>query len=236
MDVITIRSATEFISIVSNKFFIHRKSDWVFRGQTNVKYDLISSVGRIKHTSATFEKFEMSLFNIFKRSSVGLIEKTPSSDYEWLTLAQHHGLPTRLIDFSTNPLVAAYFACCSNEDKDGVIFCLNADKKIPDSVIQKDSPFTLKQPGKLNPVIVTPRVSSQEGLFIILNNPEEPLTQKNLRWEMVKLIIPSELKRKVRYWLYRIGVSEATLFPDINGLCQKIKWQHTVDSSLMRAE
>lgn len=46
----------------------------------------------------------------------------PKNDKEFLFLAQHYGLPTRLLDWTYNPLIALYFACCSNFDKDGIVY------------------------------------------------------------------------------------------------------------------
>lgn len=53
----------------------------------------------------------------------------PKNDKEFLFLAQHYGLPTRLLDWTYNPLIALYFACCSNFDKDGMFIKVTILKK-----------------------------------------------------------------------------------------------------------
>jgi hypothetical protein len=82
---------------------------------------------------------------------------------------------------------------------------------------------------KYYPNHVTPRIRAQEGLFIVCSELEAPL-DRTLRddWKIECLLIPADAKVRLRYDLYRLGVHGSSLFPDLDGLAARIKWQHSV--------
>jgi hypothetical protein len=212
----------------SGRYFAEARGRWVFRGHSKASYELIPSVGRAKHTSKSREKYEKSLFDIFCREAQAYINSAPVSEWEWLSIAQHHGLPTRMLDWTYNPLVALYFAVEKNEDSDGKVFALRATTKAPESV-RTSSPFVIDKPHKLFPNIITPRIRAQEGVFVVCKSLETPL-DRDLRsdWAIEQYLIPASAKEFVRYELFRFGVHASSLFPDLDGLGARLKWQHEV--------
>ena len=224
-----IHSTSKFLSQVSERYFTSSRGQWVFRGHSDQSYQLRPSVGRGGHTSATDKKYEDSLFRIFQREAGTHISPIPTSPWEWLAVAQHHGVPTRLLDWSQNPLVALYFAVATNDARPGEVFALNAPTRAAERTIG-GSPFEITQPVKYYPNIVAPRIRAQEGLFIACSEPVEKL-DSNLKgdWKLERFMVPLEAKPRLRYELYRLGVHQSSLFPDLDGLSARIKWQHTVN-------
>jgi hypothetical protein len=97
-----------------------------YRGLTNTKYELVPSLGR-----RPFElENERGLLNIFKQNAVQFVDQRPQSQWEWLFLARHHKVPTRLLDWTESPLIGLYFATHSldntakNDRKDGALWLL----------------------------------------------------------------------------------------------------------------
>jgi FRG domain len=223
-----LESVHQLLQLASERYFIKSRGQWVFRGHSDRKFNLIPSVGRGGHTSASTEKFEKSLFRSFRREAGSYLDPLPANDWEWLSVAQHHGLPTRLLDWSHNPLAALYFAVEQNRDKDGEMFALYAPLKAPESINAK-SPFDVSRALKYYPNIVSPRIRAQEGLFVICPAPEVAL-DLNLRtdWTIERLLVPASAKGRLRYELYRLGVHESSMFPHIDGLAGRIRWQHSV--------
>lgn len=224
----SITCVQDLLKLAASRYFLEPRARWVFRGHSDSRYRLIPSVGRAVHTSNSRERYEKSLYDIFCREALGHLSILPKDHWEWLSLAQHHGLPTRLLDWTANPLTALYFAVSENADSDGVFFALRSRTKASERV-RGDSPFSIRQPVKYFPNIVTPRIRSQEALFIACSNVEVPL-EKALRddWAIEQYEIPSGVKKDLRYELFRLGIHASSMFPDIDGLAARISWQHCV--------
>jgi hypothetical protein len=219
----------QLLSTLTQRYFQEERRFWAFRGQSKTSYVLIPKVGRVAHTSRSRARFEQSVFNFFKRQAYPYLAQLPASEWEWLTLAQHYGLPTRLLDWTYNPLIALYFAVETNINSDGAVYALRAPKRLPDWKVETVSPFEIDKVYKFIPVHVTKRLIVQEGLFTVHPEVEVPLQDVlRTRWKIESLVIPSDLKETLRYILYRQGIHRASLFPDLDGLASHLQWQHSV--------
>lgn len=223
-----IKSFAGFQNEVNSSFLPYRYGDWLFRGVTKDRYKLCPSVGRFNVKQEDFQVFEKSIFDDFKKSSWNVLKRSIEDNFQLLALAQHHGLPTRLLDWSRNPYIALYFACERYPDCDGAIFALHTagQDNLDDSVDVPNSPFRIDRNYIFNPSVTTDRIEAQEGLFTILHTPFAPLEEtKAKRWELKKLLIPGNLKYEMRQGLSFQGINSARLFPGLDGMAQHISWQ-----------
>ena len=197
----------------------------IFRGVSTIDHKLITTLGRLELKDGdTYDSVEREILKTFKERALPFLTTIPNNNWEWLALAQHHGLPTRLLDWTRNPLVAAYFSVKKQGDEASVIYVLNK-KKQPLVNIDKDkNPFEVTgHPLRYIPSHVTERIIVQNGLFTF--HPEEPNKAFESE-EIEKIIIPAEARKRLKRDLYRYAVHEASMFPGLDGLASHIKWMN----------
>lgn len=218
MEEITIQSWTDLTSKIEE----WGGTSYVFRGVPKKDFELIPKVGReVARLNAPYsELLEMAIYAEFKTRAVAFLDKMPRNPLEWLILAQHHGLPTRLLDWSHSLLIAAYFAVQEmGAGGDAAIYVAPTFEKF---FSEDRDPFAnFREVQMIYPVHLSPRIPSQCSMFTLHPNPDQPYEPEGL----IKLIIPKDLCGDTKMLLSQCGVSAGNLFPDLDGLCSELLWR-----------
>lgn len=165
------------------------------------------------------------MFSLWKRKAIELCENPPEDDWHWLALAQHHGFATRLLDWSSNPLVAAFFACNENFDNHGAIYAYLGSTNILPQSFKQSNPWEIKEPTIFNPFIKNRRVHSQGASFTITSQTDTCFSKQIRENERVdKIIIDKSYKKELMFELNFYGVNWGTLYPDLDGHSKLFNW------------
>lgn len=209
-------------------------NETVFRGQANMSWKLTPALHRhiVPANHPSWAALEASLIDEFRRLGWSLVADPSQLSFgAWMAIGRHHGLPTRLLDWSDSPLVAAYFATCDELNHDGCIWVFRPDKAIAlaDVTSTEHADEILSGPDlvRLDPATMHPRFRAQQGLFTAMPLPAGkyavPSFDDSIDPErLMKWIIPAKLKVSLRRGLDRLGVDAFMVYPDLDGLGQRI--------------
>ncbi|ATI82823.1 FRG domain-containing protein [Sphingobium yanoikuyae] len=203
----------------------HGSPHWLFRGVADApNHLLVPKVGR--NAKLYNPGAELVLFKNFKRRVRQFVDVRQMSDWEILALAQHHGLPTRLLDWSTNPLVAAFFAVSSKPEKTTArIYAFQASEIIDTDVTT--SPFEQTTPAVYIPSSIAARIVSQRGVFTVHPDPVTPLTRTGSTSDSHYFDIEAIDRPYFERRLFGLAIDPSVIMVDIDGLCRALEWQYT---------
>ena len=256
---IRIRDWPQFLAAVE------RFEQWAFRGQPRADLPLLSSLARRLASFCPDRTLwplrERRALRIFRRKAHVHVPDGRVFDDELRVLAmmQHHGAATRLLDFTKSPFVAAFFALESTAGE-AAVYALNTpllwartprfDPSLTRHVIDPRQPERFERYfiDNRHPLVwfgepseMDSRLIAQSGLFVIPGVLDSPLEQLLLQYGdadeplLVKLVLETDMRNEAMRALYRMNITHASLWPDLDGLARSVNqelemvWQPLID-------
>lgn len=220
-----------------------------YRGQSTVGRPLTPSMYRCE-VSPENEREMIRDFKIRSRFSLDR-DHAPHNDIDWLFMAQHHGLPTRILDWSENPLAALFFSVENfKNEKDGEIFALNAWRlnlakdytfqsvPITEHEFFQEYVLVLTDPDSREPTAKLPmafrpsspfkRSADQSGVFTIHGSKQDGIEKMELEKKkgLIKLTIASEAKLQIFSELNEMNINRGTMYGDLDSIAKSIHFRY----------
>lgn len=255
----TIHTLGELIDVVTpttpNPDVGRRRDPGVYHGAAAAEQPLLTTLDRLggvdpPHTKSHLEEH---ILRNFARYSRPHLPAAPANDWELLMVAQHHGVPTRLLDWSYSPLVAAHFATRAAEpeqdcaiwrldwqrvhrtfDLPGLALLLEDLVKLDLIDTQGDfTPWDLFDDTRssfvcmIEPPSLDARLVAQSAAFTVCSDTSQSLEafldQHELGDALTQFVVPAEAVPRVRDQLDLAGIEERRLFPDLDGVAASIR-------------
>lgn len=241
----SLTSVGGLLSLLNGHIEDHDEPVW-FRGQARSDWDLNPKMLRVDGGRP-----ESHLINRFRQNASYILQQPQQSisDFDWMFLMQHHGAPTRLLDWTESALVGLYFCVSEHSDAEGALWMLapcdlnalsNYEPEYPheipsfeDSQLLNYSPKTVasETKTKLLPMAAigvrnSPRMHAQQGVFTVahrgesrLNRLAEARPESRFLW---KYLVPAESKAVIRKELGLLGFGKFQLFPELTSIAEGI--------------
>jgi hypothetical protein len=237
----TIANLSDFFAVF-HSLLEPSKVFW-FRGHPRMDYRLAPSA--LRYAEEHMRTRALGLTADMKRFLEMKLSRPPAAtdDLGWMQVAQHYGLPTRLLDWTQNAAVALFFACSKDFDSDAAVIILNpielniaVDRRLPRVFSVQTDPEIIKPymslPGAIstrgrptiaiNPTWNTERIAMQHGAFTLHGSKKIDL-DRNQASSLLLVPILRENKAALLNELERVGIGEMFIFPEPEHVCSHLK-------------
>ncbi|MBC2702985.1 FRG domain-containing protein [Desulfobacula sp.] len=232
-----ITSLQDLLQVLQDDNTGYNGSIW-YRGQAEAIWSLLPSYFRLSNAPS-----ESTLLKRFKQNATMLVDAVPKGSFDWLFLMQHYGIPTRLLDWSENPLIALYFAIEKANTHSGIPAALwslkpselnkNAGIRDPDEefyipsfeeeILKLHSIESLASNPRtrLKPVATiaarnNPRIQAQLGVFTIHHLEQISIEEIGDSSHVIKYVIPDDSSKElIANQLSILGFTKFQLFPEL---------------------
>lgn len=210
------KTASDVMQVLGRIGVYSRGQQFAWRGMASADFDVTSSLHRvlgIHATEADVRSAELEILSRARAWGLGVGESGNTDDLQLLADLQHYGVPTRLIDFTSNPMTALWFACQAAPERDeagrrlaktGVLLALNVTKwarhnsvgdpyKTTWGELEQGRAWTLgsalstEDPFVVAQSVPNARLRAQEGFFVTSAVPDRPGLAKHLKKPFVSL-------------------------------------------------
>ncbi len=202
----------------------------IYRGQRK-DYPLLPNICREGEPELLLIN-ERALLTKFKKDAARCLQIVPKTDWEWMVVAQHHGLHTRLIDWSFNPYVALWFAL-EKHKKEGSrpeVWVMNPLKEDVIGRFENTLPFSGKRTKVFKSSFNIPRLIAQESWFVLFKHIENSRKgfvalerNQKLRKRIRRIRIQKRAAGEIIKQLNVMGYNRHTLFPDIDKVAKLVQ-------------
>lgn len=240
-----IESWAHYLKLVNSKKY----ANWAFRGQTDASWRLWPTITRELQNRNVNPQYwtrqEHRNIRIFQRKAIHFLDKVPeiTDIFRWMAIMQHHGAPTRLLDFTWSPYVAAFFAL-ESATSNSAVWAINTlisgsqsfgpklpkgnEVPSPQKALQYYGFESVDDVAMGEPFFKNQRLIAQSGTFACPFDLTRPIDETlGQRENMIaKFVLKGpQLRLEALNQLYRMNITHATLFPDLDGLARSLRYE-----------